>query len=71
MSDVKLYRIEEVVTGDRYFVSETLRYHIYEHIDELLEGQTIRGILMGGKPMKLRLDTSMRFILIPDEEEQE
>ena len=60
-------RIEEVVSGDLYFVSDALKQLIKENIDFLLDGGVLNEVMMSGKLMYLRMDSSMRFVLSPME----
>lgn len=70
MSDIRIMRILDKSTGDRYFASPVLKEFIAEHIGELIEGQTIRGLAFEGQPKKLRLNTQMQFVLTADEESE-
>ena len=58
-------RIEEVVSGDLYFVSDALKQLIKENIDFLLDGGVLNEVMMSGKLMYLRVDNNMKFILSP------
>ena len=60
-------RIEEVVSGDLYFVSDALKQLIKENIDFLLDGGVLNEVMMSGKLMYLRMDNNMKFVLSPME----
>ena len=59
--------IEDSVTGDGYFVSDSLRELIKDNISLLLDGEVLRDVMFRGEFKTLKLDNNMRFILIPQE----
>ena len=55
--------IEDIVTGEVYFVSDELKKLIQDNIESLLEGKPIINLMFVGRFKTLKLDHKMNFVL--------
>lgn len=60
--------IEDVITGEVYFVSDSLKKLIQDNINVLLDGFVLEDVMFEGKMKTLELTNNMKFILKPQED---
>ena len=60
--------IEDITTGEVYFVSDSLKKLIQDNINVLLDGFALEDVMFEGKFKTLELTNNMKFILKPQED---